>query len=319
MKREQGVALLMVMLLLALMATIAVGINQFWFSAFNRTLNQQSRMQAKWALLGGETFARQWLAESLQSEPVVHLGQRWARPGQSLRTEDGNIAITFSDAQACFNINSLNYRIPTVELSVEQAAPATEDSSAPVFKPDIAHQVFNALLVNLGFSEAEARQLSDSIKAQLAPGSVAFADISELRPMPGVEHERLLQLSPLLCALPEQKPGININTLGNQQLPLLQALFLNQASRNTLQQLLAARPVNGWNSVSDPAFQQTLQALRLPSLEGEKLLATRSHYFYAHLTTEGEKGDYRLQSFLRYERKKISVIERQLRFGRKQP
>ncbi|HGM5491614.1 TPA: type II secretion system minor pseudopilin GspK [Serratia fonticola] len=319
MKREQGVALLMVMLLLALMATIAVGINQFWFSAFNRTLNQQSRIQAKWALLGGEIFARQWLEESLQNEPGVHLGQRWAKPGQSLRTEDGKITITFSDAQACFNINSLNYRVATVEQPAEQTAPATEDGLPPVFKPDIAHQVFNALLANLGFSEAEARQLSDSIKAQLAPGSVAFADISELRPMPGVERERLLRFAPLLCALPEQKPEININTLGQQQLPLLQALFLNQVSRNTLQQLLAARPLNGWKSVSDPAFQQTLQALRLPPLEGEKLLATRSHYFYARLTTEDEKGGYRLQSFLRYERKKISVIERQLRFGREQP
>lgn len=315
MKREQGVALLMVMLLLALMATIAVGINQFWFSAFNRTFNQQSRIQAKWTLLGGETFARQWLAESLQSEPVVHLGQRWAKPGQALRTEDGNIAITFSDAQACFNINSLNYRVPTAEQPVEKTPPATEDSPAPVFKPDIAHQVFNALLANLGFSEAEARQLSDSIKAQLVPGSVAFADISELRPMPGVERERFLRLSPLLCALPEQKPQININTLDQQQLPLLQALFLNRATHNTLQQLLTARPLNGWNSISDPAFQQTLQTLRLPPLEGEKLLATRSHYFYARLTTEGENAGYRLQSFLRYERKQISVIERQLTYG----
>lgn len=319
MKREQGVALLMVMLLLALMATIAVGINQFWFLAFNRTLNQQSHIQAKWTLLGGETFARQWLAESLQSEPGVHLGQRWAKPGQSLRTEDGNIAITFSDAQACFNINSLNYRVPTVEQPAEKPLSATENSSAPVFKPDIAHQVFNALLANLGFSEAEARQLSDSIKAQLAPGSVAFSDISELRPMPGVERERFLQLSPLLCALPEQKPEININTLGHQQLPLLQALFLNKATNNTLRQLLAARPLNGWKNVNDPAFQQALHALRLPPLEGEKLLATRSHYFYARLTTESERGGYRLQSFLHYERKKISVIERQLRNGKGQP
>lgn len=318
MKREQGVALLMVMLLLALMATIAVGINQLWFSAFNRTLNQQSRIQAKWTLLGGETFARQWLAESLQSEPVVHLGQRWAKAGQSLPTADGNIAITFSDAQACFNINSLNYRVPTVEQPIEKIPPTTEDSLAAVFKADIAHQVFNALLANLGFSDAETRQLSDSIKAQLAPGSVAFSDISELRPMPGVERERYLRLSPLLCALPEQKPQININTLGHQQLPLLQALFLNKAPHSTLQQLLAARPLNGWKNVGDPVFQQTLHALRLPPLEGEKLLATRSHYFYVRLTTEGENGGYRLQSFLRYERKKVSVIERQLRYGREQ-
>ncbi|MGF6190050.1 type II secretion system minor pseudopilin GspK [Serratia sp. 2723] len=318
MKREKGMALLMVMLLLALMATIAVGINQFWYSAFNRTLNQQSRIQAKWDLLGGETFARQWLMESLQSEPEVHLGQRWAKPGQSLRTEGGNIAITFSDAQACFNINSLNYRVPSVDQTAEKPFPPTEDSPPPVFRADIAHQVFNALLTNLGFSEVEARQLSDSIKTRLAPGSLAFSDISELRPMPGVGRERFLRLSPVLCALPEQNPQININTLGYEQLPLLQALFLNKASQNALQQLLASRPFNGWKNVSDPAFQQTLRSLHLPPLEGEKLLATRSHYFYVRLTTESDRSGYQLQSFLRYQRKKISVIERQLRYGREQ-
>lgn len=316
MKREQGVALLVVMLLLALMATLAVGINQFWYSAFNRTLAQQSRIEAKWALLGAESFARQWLAESLQGESVVHLGQGWAKSGQALRTEEGNIGITFNDAQACFNINTLDHHFPTVEEPPAMPTSSKEEKAPPAFRADIARQVFDALLANLGFPEAEARQLGDSIKTRLAPGSLAFSDISELRPLPGVNRERFLRLKPLLCALPVQQPEININTLGVEQLPLLQALFLNKATRQTLQQLLATRPLSGWKSISDPAFQEALLALRLPPLGGEKLLTTRSHYFYAHLTTESGRGSYQLQSFLLYERQKTSVIDRQIRYGR---
>lgn len=314
MKRHQGMALLVVMLLLALMATLAVSINQFWYSAFNRTLTQQSRIQAKWSLLGAEIFARQWLAESLQSEPAVHFGQRWAQADQALRTEDGSIGITFRDAQACFNINTLNYRF----RPAQPPALEPDKGTVAIVSTDIVREVFDALLANLGFSAAEIQRLGDDIQARLAPGLVAFSDISELRPLPGVSRERFLQLRPLLCALPDQKPEININTLGDEQLPLLQALFLNKTSRQALQPLLAARPLNGWNNVSDPTFQQALQALRLPTLEGEKLLTTRSHYFYALLTTESDRGSYQLQSFLRYERQKISVIDRQIRYGGEQ-
>lgn len=318
MKRNKGMALLVVMLLLALMATLAIGINQFWYSAFNRTLNQQAHIQAKWQLLGGEIFARQWLAESLQNQTAVHFGQRWAQPGQALRTEDGSIGITFRDAQACFNINTLNYRFRAPEKPPEIPPPMTEESTTPVFRADIARQVFDALLANLGFTAAQTKQLGDSIEARLTSGKMAFSDISELRPLPGVSRERFLQLKPLLCALPAQKSEININTLGEPQLPLLQALFLNQATRDALQPLLAARPPDGWEDINDPAFQETLLALGLPPLEGEKLLATRSHYFYAQLTTESDRGSYQLQSFLRYERQKISVIDRQIKHGEQQ-
>ncbi|WP_431223438.1 type II secretion system minor pseudopilin GspK [Serratia sp. L9] len=314
MKRNKGMALLVVMLLLALMATLAIGINQFWYSAFNRTLNQQAHIQAKWHLLGGEIFARQWLAESLQNQTVVHFGQRWAQPGQALHTEDASIGISFRDAQACFNINTLNYRFAKAEKLPEISQPTLDENTPPVFRADIARQVFDALLVNLGFTADQIRQLGDSIEAQLTSGKVAFSDISELRPFPGVNRERFMRLKPLLCALPAQKSAININTLGYEQLPLLQALFLNKAPQDALQPLLAARPANGWEDIHDPALQEILLTLHLPPLEGEKLLATRSHYFYARLTTENDRGGYQLQSLLHYKRQKVGVIDRQIRY-----
>lgn len=315
MKNNKGMALLVVMLLLALMATLAISINQYWYSAFSRTATQQTRIQAKWMLLGGEIFARQRLAENLQSEPVVHLGQAWAQPDQAFRTEDGNIAISFSDAQSCFNINTLNYRFREAETPEATSAADHDKKTAPVFQANITHLVFKALLANLGVNEAESQRIAGSIEARLAPGMLAFSDISELRQLPGISRERFLQLTPLLCALPERKPSMNINTLGQQHLPLLQALFLNQATRDAMQRLLMARPASGWKGINDPAFQQTLQSLHLPPLEAEKLLTTRSRYFYVRLSTDSENGSYRLQSLLRYERQKISVMDRQIKYG----
>jgi len=312
MNRQQGIALLLVMLLLALMATLAVNINQHWYAAFSRTVAQQSRILAKWQLLGGETVARLRLAQSLQGETTVHLGQAWAQSGQALDSEEGNIDIAFRDAQACFNLNTLNYQFREPETLLE---PLSEEETGPVFKADIARQVFDALLANFDFSNMEIKLIGDSIKNRLTSDKTAFSDISELRQLPGISRERFLQLKPLFCTLVEQKPAININTLGMKQWPLLRALFLNEPSADVVQQLLATRPATGWKSLSDPAFQDALANLRLPPLEGEKLLTTRSHYFYARLTTENEQGDYRLESLLRYEPQNIAVIARQIRQG----
>lgn len=213
---------------------------------------------------GRRNYARLRLAQSLQNETIVHLGQSWAQPGQALNSEAGNIDISFRDAQACFNLNTLHYRFREPETLFESL---DDEETPPVFKADIARQVFDALLANFDFSNMEIQLIGDSIKARLASDGIAFSDISELRQLPGISRERFLQLKPLLCTLAEQKPAININTLGHEQWPLLRALFLNQPSSDAVRQLLAVRPSAGWKSISDPAFKNALLDLRLPTLE----------------------------------------------------
>lgn len=316
MNRDKGMALLMVMLLLALMAALAVGINQFWQSAFDRTLAQQTRLQAKWHLLGAESIARQWLTQSLLNQPVVHLEQSWAKPDQALRIEDGEIGISFRDAQACFNINTLNYRSRTTEEP--PAPPSSPDAPVgekpPAVQTPITRRVFDALVANLGISEAEIKRLGDTMEARLTQGNMAFSDISELRAFAGISQEHFLRLKALLCVLPEREPYININTLEENHLALLQALFLNQATPDALKQLLAARPSTGWQSVSAPDLQQTLLKLHLPPLEGKELLTVSSHYFSTQLTMENEMGSYQLHNLLRYEQSTIRVLDRQIKY-----
>lgn len=309
MKRDKGMALLMIMMLLALMAALAVGINQSWQSAFNRTAAQHSFLQAKWSLLGAEIFAQQQLGESLQGEQTVHLGQGWAQPDQAMRTEEGDIAIAFRDAQACFNINNLtsqNTLIPPPPPST------TGEATTPI---NIVRQVFDALLANQGFNETEIQQIAHHIEAKLSSDKMAFSDLSELRQIPGINQARFLQLKPLLCVLPGRASGININTLTDKQLPLLQALFLNKATLTAVKQLLIARPDSGWQSIGDADWKKTLLELRLPPLMAESLLSVNSRYFYLQLTIEHDLSRYQLQSLFTHEKQRITRLDRQIKYA----
>lgn len=309
-------ALLVVMLLLALMASLAVNTNQFWQSAFDHSFTQQSRIEVKWRLLGAEAVAYQRLIESLKNESTVNFSQGWAQSEQAFNTEESYISIAFYDAETCFNINSLNYRIaPPKNAANMSASPSKKDTVVSV---DIVRQVFDALLANQGFNEAEIKQIGSVIAARLVPGMKVFSDISELRQITGLNRERFLHLTSLLCALPVRAPNININVLNDAHWPLLQALFLNKATSASIQKLLAARPVAGWKSISDANLQKALQELKLPPLAGKPLLSVRSRYFYAHLTIENEESKGQLQSLLRYERKKITLLDRQISYGGKE-
>lgn len=310
MNKSRGMALLIVLLLLALMAILSMGIHQYWQLTFSRTLHAQTAFQAKWDLLAGEQFAKQLLSESLHDETSVNLGQRWAVPGM-IRTEDREISYVIRDAQSCFNLNTLRYRyLPDKQKTAPQdktpaqVPPAETDNNIP-------RQVFDALLSNLAFSDEETERIGRAIEQHLKPEHSAFSDVSELRAFPFIDRQQYLRLRPWLCALPERQPAININTLSEAQLPLLRALFLNQTSDSKLKQLLNARPATGWQGLDDQDWVTALAGLHLPSPSGEKLLVTESRYFNLQLVTQGTDSGYYLRSKLHYEKGRLTVTGRQ--------
>ncbi|CAI1011931.1 Type II secretory pathway, component PulK [Serratia quinivorans] len=310
MKQSRGMALLIVLLLLALMAILSMGIQQYWQLTFFRTLHAQTAFQAKWDLLAGEQFARQLLSDSLHDETSVNLGQRWATSGE-IRTEDQAIAYNIKDAQSCFNINALRYRyLPDKQKTPQKDQTPTQATDTPTAN-NIVRQVFDALLANLAFTEEETERIAQALEQHLLPLNSLFSDVSELRAFPFIDRQQYLRLRPWLCALPEGKPAININTLSETDLPLLRALFLNQTSDAKLKQLLHARPAGGWQGLDSQLWTTALAGLRLAAPAGEKLLVTESRYFNLRLVTQGADAGYYLQSKLHYEKGEVTVTGRQ--------
>jgi general secretion pathway protein K len=120
----------------------------------------------------------------------------------------------------------------------------------------------------------------DEVYAQAAipyrAANTLLADVTELRAVAGVTSAVYAQLRPWVCVLPttELSP-INVNTLSPDQAPLVVMLLPDQLSLESARAAIAARPVDGWNRVSDFRKLPALASLQLGGMLDQASVATR--------------------------------------------
>lgn len=106
-RRQSGVALIAVMMVVALVVVIAVSMSGRLQLQLQRQLNLMERQQALWLALGAEEFSRQLLKTSVAGKETVNLSQPWAAEGATFPVEQGSISGKITDLQGCFNLNAL--------------------------------------------------------------------------------------------------------------------------------------------------------------------------------------------------------------------
>ncbi|MBA3578331.1 MAG: type II secretion system minor pseudopilin GspK [Sphingomonas sp.] len=267
--RETGSALLTVLLLVAVMATIAA-------TALDR-LSVGTRLAANVATVGQ---ARAWLGSAellavtriedmLGADQAQTLASGWLGAERTISLPDGaTVKARVEDGGNCFNLNSL----------VEQP------SGGGLAARPVAQRQFTALMQLLGIGEGEASQIAasatDYIDSDSAPlpggaedgpaGALSanrkMADPSELRAVPGVSDRHYKLLKPWICALPiaELSP-INVNTLLPEQAPLLAMLVPGRLDTAGARALIATRPADGYGSVVAFWQQPPLASIEAPS------------------------------------------------------
>ncbi|MBH2655775.1 type II secretion system minor pseudopilin GspK [Serratia ureilytica] len=281
MNKQRGMALLMVLLMMSLMAIVAVNINDNWQRSLARTQSQQDRLRAKWLLLGGESYARQRLQQAGEQRKA------WGASGAtfSMRTEEGEVAIRLRRVDACFNLNAL----------IRAARPAdVGDSEGGT--PNKERRIFMLLFNNQGIAAAQAGAIADAIVARAYGEGYLMGDVSELRELAGIDRELYLRLAPLLCAAPDAELRLNPDAVNDAQLPLLRAMLMNALSDELLRALLAARPPQGWQTLAFLSQEKALQALGEDDL-GERLIFDDNRWI-AQLQLRLNDGRYRLVSAL---------------------
>ncbi|UAN26206.1 type II secretion system minor pseudopilin GspK [Serratia ureilytica] len=281
MNKQRGMALLMVLLMMSLMAIVAVNINDNWQRSLALTQSQQDRLRAKWLLLGGESYARQRLQQAGEQRKA------WGASGVafSMRTEEGEVAIRLRRVDACFNLNAL----------IRAAGPADVGDSEGGH-PNKERRIFMLLLNNQGIAAAQAGAIADAIVARAYGEGYLMGDVSELRELAGIDHELYLRLAPLLCAAPDAELRLNPDAVNDAQLPLLRAMLMNALSDERLRALLAARPPQGWQTLAFLSQEKALQALGEDGL-GERLIFDDNRWI-AQLQLRLNDGRYRLVSAL---------------------
>ncbi|WNC72588.1 type II secretion system minor pseudopilin GspK [Thalassotalea psychrophila] len=109
-KRQTGVALITVMLVVAIAVVLATKLSTALMFQIQRTDNLNSNQQAYWYAMGAEAFAKSVLTLSFKEKDdkaVTNLGQPWASGETSFPVDLGTISGEITDMHACFNLNSL--------------------------------------------------------------------------------------------------------------------------------------------------------------------------------------------------------------------
>ena len=320
-RRQQGLALLSVLIVLTLAILLVAGLSDKLGKQVRFSSALQNQEQIYWYSLSAEELGKQILIQDFaDNKQSVHLSQVWALAHRQFPLEKGVINLSIEDRQNCFNLNSL-------------AQPNDRNSSPPA-KPRSA-VVFRALLINLGIEDILAEQITEatrdwvhpsyqkqsvqgandndylSLPVSYLPGNISMRDKSEWRAVLGVTPSIARKALPYLCALPNTALHFNINTLNTHQPELLAAMTNNTISLSQADALLSSRLREGWPSVED--FIQELP----PELTADQgllsSLSVNSHYFEVNAHIQVQDNSEWFQSLLvRETDQKIVTIRRRV-------
>lgn len=240
-KDQHGVALVMAMLIVALVAAISVDVSWRFDLSLARSGNRWYGMQAQSYLEGGESLAKLALEEDAADNEYDHLGEEWAGDGSTFDTDEGGyISGRLEDAQGRINLNALGDAfktdqgladwqkmsapqrrflrlLQTINLSTEISV--DEETQEEIFlefeqAKNILEAVKDWIDVDsnvTGFGGAEAdyyNQLEPVITISNGP----MASVTELQILKDVTPELYKGLLPFVIALPNADIGLNVNT-----------------------------------------------------------------------------------------------------------
>lgn len=107
-KRQKGVALIVVLMLVALVAVIGTEMASRLQLHVTRATNIKDNNQAYWYAMGAEQFAKKSIIELLErNNNVVSLEGGWSDEF-TFPLEGGGIQAQLMDMQTCFNLNAIN-------------------------------------------------------------------------------------------------------------------------------------------------------------------------------------------------------------------
>lgn len=209
MQRQRGVAIIMVLLIVALATTLAAFIATQQNMWLRQVESQLDRAQARRIGIAGVDWARAVLADDARSNGVDHENEMWAMRLPAMPVDNGEVLGAIEDRQGLFNLNNL------VRFGVTSA-------------PDVAQ--FQRLLGMLGLPVELAGSLADwmdadsetqspngaentyylALKQPYRAANRPLTEIGELSLIKGYDVATIARLSPYVTVLPIAG-AINVN------------------------------------------------------------------------------------------------------------
>ncbi|MEM7640052.1 MAG: type II secretion system minor pseudopilin GspK [Pseudomonadota bacterium] len=262
---QRGAALLTVLMIVAAMSVAALAITKAVTDATQRSRALDAQAQLALYAVSAEEVAKARMSEvlaPLENKLFAEL------PGlgepQIIPVEGGVFSVTARDATNCFDINSLTAGGEGGRLVANATAQRVYQSLLSAAVEDGYASDLAALVASLtdwmdsnavpGSGGAEDSYYLSEVPSYRTSGQ-KLANIEELRAIRGYTPDILQRIAPLICALPDgtitQQQQLNINTLTEDQAPLLQATLSDALSLDDVRSVIANRPQGGWASVED--------------------------------------------------------------------
>ncbi len=248
-EKQRGVALIMAMMIVALIAVVATELSWRFELSMSRSGNRWAGIQARAYLEGAEQGAIALLRLDHEDDKLNksdHAGEIWASPQQF--PDEGNvIEVAMFDAQGRFNINTLKDKPPCNSPSPPSGTQScmgaggckrftqhqhafirllqtfdlsTEEEEGPIFLPqDQAEGITEAVIDWLdadstisGFGGAESDHY-ESLEPKVTIANDDMVSVSELQVMRGMPPQLYRQLMSHVIALPgDDVKFVNIQT-----------------------------------------------------------------------------------------------------------
>ncbi|HTN33373.1 MAG TPA: type II secretion system minor pseudopilin GspK [Marinobacter sp.] len=216
--RQQGVALIMVLLAMALIVMLAAGMMQQQSIRVFKAGHYLAQQQGISIALGAEAFARQILERDFEEDKednkmVDSLDEFWAKNAAILPIDDNGVAeIQIDDLGGRINLNNL------INLTGQVDALTKDRLTQLLAALGITEFRVDALIdwIDADDQTVSAYGAEDGQYLMADPGYRAanqpFASVTELRLIEGMTEETYVALRPHVAALPVSGLGINVNT-----------------------------------------------------------------------------------------------------------
>lgn len=202
--RQQGVAIVLAMGVVALAATTATAMLVAQSTWSRQVELANGHAQSQLILQAGLDWARSVLSDDRRISNVDYPGEIWALQLPSVPVDNGRLTGLIQDEQGKFNLNNL---LRGGKLNMVQ----------------LAH--FRRMLSILAMPET----LADALAEWMETGNRSLIDLGGLAQVDGFEEQVRIQLQPFVTALPRYTP-INVNTAAPEVLAaVIEGLSLDDA------------------------------------------------------------------------------------------
>ena len=312
MKKQKGIALITILVMVALATILAATIAQRQKFTAENTAYLMRQNQSLWYAKSAETFFSELLVEDAENAgDVDYLQENWAKPMPAFPVEDGYVTGQLYDESGKFNLNSLVDDSGQVNVAAKEwferllmnAGLNAQLSEAVIDWQDAD----NETLGPMGAEESYYRGLRNAY----LPANSKFHAVEELKMVRGFEGEKYLQIAPYVSAITVTDAKVNINTAP----AIVLASLAESLDVKTVEAVLEQRQQNmeHFSNVDELwSLEPFSQAKNENQTALNALLGVKSGYFQAKIEVILSERKRQFQTYLLREDKKVHVLYRSL-------